>query len=233
MSLIAIEGDMGTGKSMVAAALAVEAQEEKGVAIYSTMHLYSAYDCLHEEEQGIENGMIQSIEKREGGKFIVGSKIHRHRKEFVCTYGEEVYYHEIEFEFLTLAKFYELFKASEEEDSLLSNAIVLLDESYLFMDARASSSKVNRMFNSFVFQTRKRHVDVLMTTHRVDRLDRRVRESIDETIRPRHNPETGTTRLTIISKNRSIRHKLLIGSNFYAFFDTEEKVVPTGKLFRI
>jgi hypothetical protein len=65
------------------------------------------------------------------------------------------------------------------QDLELYNCDLLLDESYIFLDARTSSGKLNKLFTYFVAQCRKRGVDMYLCIHHIDTLDKRARRAID------------------------------------------------------
>ena len=149
--------------------------------------------------------------------------------------GRAIYanYHlkNLEYRLFNLEEFYKLFKGDYGE---LRDANLLLDEAYLFMDARASSSKINRLFNAFTFQTRKRNVNMYLATHNVNRLDKRTRSAIDFQGKCRFNKESKilTVRLKNLHNGRR-RTMKFHGPTFYDYYDTEEVVVPEGKLFKL
>ena len=60
----------------------------------------------------------------------------------------------------------------------LNDCLILADEGYLIADARRSGSKQNLAFSYYIVQTRKRKVDMAFATHKFDRLDKRVRDSV-------------------------------------------------------
>ena len=74
--------------------------------------------------------------------------------------------------------------------------LFLLDEGYLYTDSRTSGSKMNRMFNYFFHQARKRKLTCFFPTHELSRLDRRIRKAVDINIQPYYNKVTGTVRLS-------------------------------------
>jgi len=65
------------------------------------------------------------------------------------------------------------------EDEELNDCVLLLDESYLYLDGRTSSTKLNKLFTYFVVQTRKRGVDMYICIHHIDMIDKRLRRSIN------------------------------------------------------
>lgn len=64
-------------------------------------------------------------------------------------------------------------------DEELVNSVLLLDEAYIYLDARTGASKLNKLFTYFIVQTRKRGVDLYICTHHVDIVDKRLRRAID------------------------------------------------------
>lgn len=64
-------------------------------------------------------------------------------------------------------------------DDELENATILLDEAYIYLDARAGQSKLNKLFTYFIVQTRKRGVDLYVCTHHIDIVDKRLRRAVD------------------------------------------------------
>ena len=72
----------------------------------------------------------------------------------------------------------EIFYRMIDEDFDLNNCHILADEGYVYMDSRTSMSRLNRAVNYYSVQTRKRNVDLSITTHMYTRLDRRIREAV-------------------------------------------------------
>ena len=64
-------------------------------------------------------------------------------------------------------------------DQELSDCVMLLDEAYIYLDARTSASKLNKLFTYFIAQTRKRNVDLYVCIHHIDTVDKRLRRAID------------------------------------------------------
>lgn len=65
------------------------------------------------------------------------------------------------------------------KNSELENAVILIDEAQLFFDSRRSMKKVNLDFSYFVQQTRKRNIDLYLTTQFANTIDRRIRDNVD------------------------------------------------------
>ncbi len=64
-------------------------------------------------------------------------------------------------------------------DEELTNCVLLMDEFYQIADARASASKLNRLWTYFIVQTRKRDVDLFICTHHLDYIDKRNRRAVN------------------------------------------------------
>jgi len=64
-------------------------------------------------------------------------------------------------------------------DNEMENCVLVLDEAYQYMDARLSTSKINRLLTYFTVQTRKRGVDMYICTHNIENVDVRLRRAID------------------------------------------------------
>ena len=64
-------------------------------------------------------------------------------------------------------------------DTEMEGATLLLDEAYIYLDARTSGGKLNKLFTYYTVQTRKRGVDMYVCTHHIDVLDKRLRRAVD------------------------------------------------------
>jgi hypothetical protein len=58
----------------------------------------------------------------------------------------------------------------------MTNALVLIDEAYLWLDSRSSSSKVNKRVSYLVLQSRKRGFDILYAAQVKSSVDLRLRD---------------------------------------------------------
>jgi len=77
----------------------------------------------------------------------------------------------------------EMFFKLNEDDFQLNNCTILADEGYLYMDARTSMSTGNRALHYYAMQTRKRDVDMYITTQSYKKIDQRIREAVTTRIR--------------------------------------------------
>jgi hypothetical protein len=224
--LVSYEGRMGQGKTLAVTAMAVMEQERTGKRIFSTYHLSDVITCPmcrlpHPIRVGEDSeGKYEAYECK-GSFYAV-------REE------DEEKIHRIHYTYISFEDFYRIFKEADQGLRTLSNCLFLIDEAYLFMDSRTSGSKMNRIFNSFIFQTRKRGVDVYIATHSLARIDKRVRAAIDVAISCRFNLATSIATLKIRDMHTASRRTMrLFGPLYWHFYDTRELVLPEGKLYRL
>lgn len=120
---------------------------------------------------------------------------------------------------------FELFMKLVENELPLTQCIMILDEAYLYFEARTSSSRVNRLFYYFMAQTRKRQVDLYVTGHQLDAYDKRLRRAIDVRGICRFNRKTQVGRIRFIDLRTGERRTAYIeGPKYYKYFDTSERV---------
>ncbi len=112
----------------------------------------------------------------------------------------------------------------ETED--FNDCVFCIDESNIYMDSRTSARKVNQLYAGFAAQTRKRGVDLILATHHIDQLDKRIRRFVSIRCKPRFNLRTQQVLVRVFDK-RSGQHSsfMIDGPQFYHLFDTGE-VVP-------
>jgi len=61
----------------------------------------------------------------------------------------------------------------------LTNCLIISDEGYLYTDKQRTMSSLTGIWNYFIVQTRKRNVDVIVTTHSFERLSQRTQQAVD------------------------------------------------------
>lgn len=125
----------------------------------------------------------------------------------------------------------QIFESMLDNSFELRNAILCLDEVYVWMDSRMSSSSSNRLLSWFFNQTRKRSVRVLMTSQTFDQLDRRLRHRTDLVIRckSRHDGQhllctNFVGRVAFDDEFHLVRIVRFVGNPYFALYDTEEVV---------
>ena len=61
----------------------------------------------------------------------------------------------------------------------LKDVVIAIDEAQIYFDCRMSGSKQNRLFSYLMLQSRKRNVDILMTSQQLWNVDIRIRRNLD------------------------------------------------------
>lgn len=61
----------------------------------------------------------------------------------------------------------------------LQDVAIAIDEAQIYFDCRMSASKQNRLFSYLMLQSRKRNVDILMTSQQLWNVDVRIRRNLD------------------------------------------------------
>ena len=140
----------------------------------------------------------------------------------------------IQSEYLDLEKFVDIMQKSDSGETILQNCLFLIDEAYLFFDSRRSTSKPNLLFEVFISQTRKRGVDVYMTSHTLDKIDRRIRGALHFIVACRFNNNSKTSHMTVQDLARGkVAPKSIFGPTIYPFYDTKEIVHAKDKRYRL
>ena len=231
--IVSIDGRMGQGKTATMSTLGLEEHFQKGKKIFSTYHFFAAVMCTY-------CNWSHTLYLPEGEGEDSQNWIYRcyngnpNSPEVIRKLTKEDRVMRPEYTFLNLETFYTIFHDADEGRTTLSNCVFLLDEAYLFADARRSGSKVNLIFNAFIFQSRKRGVDMYLTTHNVTRLDKRIRDAIDIKISCRFTPSNHRIRCRMRDMHTGYRKSFGIDVTRVAgLYDTLEVVVPTGKLYKL
>jgi len=74
---------------------------------------------------------------------------------------------------------YELLQMYANDEKLFVNAVFIIDEAYIFFDARESMSKKNKIIAQVVLQSRKKSIKFLISTQNFLQIDVRVRNMTD------------------------------------------------------
>ena len=198
MSITTIEGQMGSGKTLLMTAL------------------------IHKE-------YIDSFEELNDD----GSKKWPNGRPIFSTYELLTMPH-TPFDLPRLAEL--LIKADQrgiDVPDIFEGAIVGLDESYLFFDARRSSSKGNILFNSFMARTRKLEADIFIACLGWNDMDRRIKRYVSARARPR-SVRDGPVRVMMKDMRTRKRIKFrLWGPSYYHMFRTAERVPLPARLTRL
>ena len=68
---------------------------------------------------------------------------------------------------------------SSEGSKQITNGMLIIDESQMFIDARLSGSKKNRLASYLMLQGRKRRIDIILTSQQMRNVDIRFRMNAD------------------------------------------------------
>ncbi len=113
------------------------------------------------------------------------------------------------------------------KDFKLYNCALFLDEIYVYIDARSSMSKRNRLWSYFINQTRKRDVDLYFTTQFFRQVELRLRENTEYFIFPQVIKQVNV--IIINNKIYSYENTLkligverFVGNDYFNVYDTDE-----------
>jgi len=109
----------------------------------------------------------------------------------------------------------------------LKKGIVLLDEAYAYVESRASSRKINRIFSYILFQSRKRQLHFILTAQLYSTIDKRFRELSDLVIIALE-PDNYSFNYFITDNQRFKFFKFpkSEAEKYYKLYDTREIVIP-------
>jgi len=233
MGITSFEGKMGTGKSLSATALAYTEWIRREM-------LRHALECVLKDQTWDE--IIEGLtEKFKIGQKTAGAFVEK-SLEIMREQGDEAFVsprrifsnNHLNFPYTHFDPAYFLEHAEDED---LRDCILILDEAYIYLDARTSAAKITKLFTYFIGQTRKRGVDLYVCTHHIDVLDKRLRRAIDVRGTCKFNPgpmeeekaikkrRYNWARITFRSMSTGAERRLRIyGPPFYGLYDTTEMV---------
>lgn len=113
------------------------------------------------------------------------------------------------------------------KDFKLYNCALFIDEIYVYIDSRTSSSKRNRLWSYFINQTRKRDVDLYYTTQFFRQVELRLRENTEIFIYPQIIKQDTTTIVSdvIYSYENTLKRigvERFVGNDYFNVYDTDE-----------
>lgn len=118
---------------------------------------------------------------------------------------------------------YQRFVTSMEENKELYSVSLAIDEAYLWADSRLSQTQYSRLLTYFVLQSRKRDVDLYITTQQFENVDIRLRRNCEVRILCRNNKKTGVVTDRILDLRTGLRRRVRIfGPDIYRFYNTLE-----------
>lgn len=143
-------------------------------------------DAMQEGHEYVREGNILIFEapQRKGktlGATIWAVDSYRHKRKVYSTINFNFPHEKLDF--------YKLRLSEAEGQSRLRNGHLFVDELNFYLDSRASMSKVNREFSSFLLQTKKQGCIMTGTTHAIKSLEMRFRDNYDYSITPEVYPK--------------------------------------------
>ena len=109
----------------------------------------------------------------------------------------------------------------------LVNACVGIDEAENIVDSRTSLAKANRLIVSWIYQSRKRNIDLYLCNHLLTALDLRIRQEANYVIEAAgYDPSLDTVTYYQLSRSNgtSKRTKLRNCRQIFKLFDTRERI---------
>ncbi len=117
-------------------------------------------------------------------------------------------------------------KSLEELDAI-RKGFCAFDELWIWLDARASGTKKNRIVSNILARSRKRGLTIAFTTQTLRQVDRRIREVIDFVAYPilNRNNTICTVLVFMGQKMKILQHKFrFLTAPIFRMYDTEEEV---------
>lgn len=253
--IYSLEGPMGTGKTLTAAALTYTEYIKQEILKYALEQIVKGVDfkdilsnlC---EKFGVSKEVAVSIGAEALKEFELGITEVASKKVISNDHLQFPYIHFDPQYFLT-----------HLQDEELDECILLLDEAYLYLESRASQSRMNKLFTYFIAQTRKRGVDLYVCTQHIDVVDKRLRRAVDIRGTCRYYKEdpckkcggsgkdgkngescdrclgwgvTGWATTTLLNRRTGRRNRIRVfGPAFFWLYDTRELLPFSKKQLRI
>jgi len=105
--------------------------------------------------------------------------------------------------------------------------VILLDEAWLYLDSRRSSSSLNQIFSYILFQSRKKNLNFYLTAQLGNTLDVRFRRLADFIVYCKNHKNYFEYTLVNLNNNQYKKIRLPIESaeKFFRFYNTNETVI--------
>lgn len=124
---------------------------------------------------------------------------------------------------------------SELLELRIDRGLILVDEVYTVAESRISTSKLNRFFSYFVFQSRKMHVDIIYTSQLTSAVDKRLFNLTDKKLACFGSQSNKTVKFLLNQDHNGKQKKHTFSINLEVFrdvvfnhYDTYESVDPLG-----
>lgn len=113
------------------------------------------------------------------------------------------------------------------------NCELLLDEAYVYLEARMAMSKINQYLSYLLFQSRKKSINLVLTAQLSSTIDNRFRQLADYVIMCEKSG--GGFRYTVINNMTGDRRSFHLSKSkverFFALYDTYEVIHPRNDPF--
>ena len=123
------------------------------------------------------------------------------------------------------------FKLSEFTAGKYNDALILIDEAYIYLEARTAGRAQNRLASYILFQSRKKKLDIVLAVQLFRTIDVRWRAMADVLIRAEGAKRYGYGYTLWNMQNggcRKISIPLLQAQTLYKFYKTEETITSDG-----
>jgi len=109
-----------------------------------------------------------------------------------------------------------------------SDCVILIDEVYQYLDSRNSMSELNKLFSYFLFQSRKKNVELFICAQLRGTIDIRFRALTDYVIKCKHDVNGFT--YALFNPNNPNENSIVLltheqAKGYFKFFDTNEIIM--------
>jgi len=101
--------------------------------------------------------------------------------------------------------------------------LLILDEIYVYIDSRNSSTKRNKAYSYLIFQSRKRNFDIIYTAQLYSAVDKRLRNLTNIIIEPEINLEKNILKIKITKTNGTEKVYIIKNINkYFKYYESNE-----------
>lgn len=118
-------------------------------------------------------------------------------------------------------------------DTIDVPSLVIMDETYVWLDSRVSSSHLNRYLSQILFQSRKIGIDIICTIQLFSSIDNRFRELSDYVLSCKKLEDGFGYELLDVYEGQIVtkfKMPIKVAKKIYPYYDTLERINPTRQL---
>lgn len=104
------------------------------------------------------------------------------------------------------------------------NSVVLIDNADMMLDARRSAANLHKLWAYFMAQARKRNMQILLTTQRLEYLDKRIRRMVDTRVVCSHPKKDLFNHISLDLRTLNRISHYFYGTPYYNLYNTLEMV---------